>query len=166
MEKFCPKCGTKAPDNQSLFCNKCGTQLPVSQPEKQDKICPNCGGEILDKESIFCARCGSSISAPLPSIVKFKTSDKAFCPKCGAELKNPEAEICPTCGVRIKGVVKPPGTNPCGCNTIFGIIFVLLSLPCFSLVLSNPETYGYYIVGGLLFLGGGIYFFAKSYGWL
>ena len=62
MEKFCPKCGTKAVEDKSLFCDKCGTQLPVNIPENNSNCCPNCGAKILDKESTFCNKCGSSLT--------------------------------------------------------------------------------------------------------
>ena len=70
MEKFCPKCGIKSSNSESLFCNRCGTRIPEPQPEKIGKICPNCGAEILDKASIFCPRCGSPISTATPIATK------------------------------------------------------------------------------------------------
>lgn len=66
MVQFCPKCGTPAPDDQSLFCNRCGNQLPKIIPEEKNYTCPNCGTKIIDKQSVFCIRCGSSVSPSQP----------------------------------------------------------------------------------------------------
>ena len=40
MSSFCPKCGTKADDNQ-LFCASCGTPLQAAQPTFQPFYDPN-----------------------------------------------------------------------------------------------------------------------------
>jgi len=100
-----------------------------------------------------------------PTVVKSQINEKAYCPKCGAELKDPKAEICPSSGVRIKAVPKPPGADPCGCGTVFVILF-LASLPFFSLYLSKPQTYPDYFFCGLFSLGAGIFLFAVTRGWI
>ena len=84
-----------------------------------------------------------------------------FCSKCGAELNDSEAEICPSCGVRIKAVSKPSGQDPCGCGIFGSMLCILIAVGLFSFALSNPQEQWVGIIGGLMFLGGGIHFFAK-----
>jgi len=66
MAQFCPKCGTKALDDEARFCNKCGNKLPEIIHEKKDVVCPKCGNTILDKQSVFCDKCGSKLIAISP----------------------------------------------------------------------------------------------------
>ena len=67
MTKFCPRCGTKAIDDESLFCSRCGSKVPHPEPEKRIENCPACGTKILGKESCFCHTCGSSLLQPQPA---------------------------------------------------------------------------------------------------
>jgi RNA polymerase subunit RPABC4/transcription elongation factor Spt4 len=63
MVTFCPKCGNKISNTQSLFCIKCGTRLSEHYPEKIEEIeskkCSNCGVIIPNSQSNFCEQCQS-----------------------------------------------------------------------------------------------------------
>lgn len=78
---FCPKCGTKLPDD-AVFCMKCGAKMVQATDEPQAKKatdilapagvtslkCPSCGAPISPKFGemvITCEYCGSSISLGL-----------------------------------------------------------------------------------------------------
>jgi hypothetical protein len=65
MVQFCPKCGTKEPDENAVFCHKCGNRLPSRIPEKKDIFCPACGTKIRDMQAVFCDTCGSSLRPPV-----------------------------------------------------------------------------------------------------
>lgn len=112
MVQFCPKCGTKAPDDESAFCNKCGTRLPPVIPEKMDNVCPKCGTKIVDEQSVFCNKCGSPLhtippvqvqptgARPIPARPVMK---KECCPSCGAPLVDEISAYCNVCGANIRG---------------------------------------------------------------
>jgi DNA-directed RNA polymerase subunit RPC12/RpoP len=110
MVQFCPKCGTKASDDESAFCNKCGTRLPPVIPEKMDIICPRCGTKFLDEQSVFCNKCGSQLQRISPvQIPQTRTRPaaalpamkKKSCPSCGAPLVDEISDYCNVCGATI-----------------------------------------------------------------
>jgi rRNA maturation endonuclease Nob1 len=128
MVQFCPKCGTKAPDDQSAFCNKCGTRLPPVIPEKPDIICPRCGIKFPDAQSVFCNKCGSPLqrvspvpiqqAAVRPAVAVPPVMKKKSCPSCGAPLVDEISEFCNICGAGVHGPVpgipvrEPPRPSP------------------------------------------------------
>jgi ribosomal protein L37E len=91
MEKFCPQCGSKAPDHLSKFCDKCGGQLPAATPEH--KICLTCGSKAPDIHSKFCDKCGS----PLPD------PEVKICSKCGSKAPDIHSKFCDKCGSPVIG---------------------------------------------------------------
>lgn len=112
MVQFCPKCGTKAPDDKSLFCNKCGTRLPPVIPEKKDNICPRCGAKTPDEQSVFCNKCGSPLQRIPPIQIQQAGArpaaarpviKKKSCPSCGAPLVDEISDYCNVCGANIRG---------------------------------------------------------------
>lgn len=112
MVQFCPKCGTKAPDDQALFCNKCGNKLPVIIPEKKDIVCLNCGARVLDSNSVFCDKCGSQLGKISPErvqqdderpIVTQPVIKRKKCPFCGTSIDNENRIYCPSCNSYLKG---------------------------------------------------------------
>jgi predicted amidophosphoribosyltransferase len=112
LVQFCPKCGTKAPDDEAVFCNKCGNKLPLIIPEKKDDSCPSCGTKIVDMQSQFCNRCGNPLSVIPPSSQPPKkvvlTSPQKIeiekkCPSCGFPIDNDDRFYCKSCGVYLKG---------------------------------------------------------------
>lgn len=115
MVQFCPKCGTKAPDNESVFCNKCGTRLPPVILEKPDIICPRCKTKFLDEQSVFCNKCGSPLERTPPVQVQQAAilppqapliKKKERCPSCGAPLVDEQSGFCNKCGSPLQGI--PP----------------------------------------------------------
>lgn len=106
MVQFCPKCGTQAPDDESLFCNKCGARLPPVIPVKQHILCPQCGATMTDGHAAFCDRCGSPLqrappahvqpavmrSAPVPPAISRKR-----CLSCGTPVTRRESDYCDAC---------------------------------------------------------------------
>jgi len=110
MVQFCPKCGTKAPDDESVFCNKCGTRLPPVIPEKMDNSCPRCGAKAPDEQSVFCNKCGSPLhtisqvqvqSTRAQPIAAPPVMRKKSCPSCGAPL-NENTDYCDSCGAYLR----------------------------------------------------------------
>lgn len=106
MVQFCPKCGTQAPDDESVFCNKCGARLPPVVPVKQDIVCPRCGTKITDEHSVFCDRCGSPLpKAPQPQARQTRKQPAAAppvvvrkrCISCGAPLAYEDTDYCDAC---------------------------------------------------------------------
>jgi len=110
MVQFCPKCGTQAPDDESVFCNKCGAKLPPVIPVKQDILCPRCGTKATDEHSVFCDRCGSPLpktpqaqvrqprmqpAAPPPAMIRKR------CISCGAPLAYGDTDYCDACVVHM-----------------------------------------------------------------
>jgi len=112
MVQFCPKCGTKAPDDEALFCNKCGNKLPAIIVEKTDAVCPSCGTKILDEQSGFCNRCGSQLFTSSsvqvqqvnerPAVTR-PVIKKKSCPACGALIENENKFYCDSCGTYLRG---------------------------------------------------------------
>jgi hypothetical protein len=111
MVQFCPKCGTKAPDDESAFCNKCGTRLPPVIQEKKDNICPRCGAKAPDEQSAFCNKCGSPLHTIPPVQVQptgappgaaRPVMKKECCPSCGAPLVDEISAYCNVCGANIR----------------------------------------------------------------
>jgi len=106
MVQFCPRCGSKAIDDESLFCARCGSELPNPQQENEPESCPNCGREILDATSLFCDKCGSRLSghaAPETRSVRSqsRTTGKT-CPECGTMVGDGRY-YCKMCGAYIHG---------------------------------------------------------------
>jgi hypothetical protein len=101
MVQFCPRCGTKAADDESLFCNTCGTRLPTVIQEKKELMCPKCGAKAPDEQSLFCNKCGSRLHA-VPPFVK-----KERCPACDASLVDAVSAYCNVCGTSIRGSAPP-----------------------------------------------------------
>lgn len=110
MVQFCPKCGTQAPDDESVFCNKCGAKLPPVIPVKKDILCPRCGTKATDEHSVFCDRCGSPLpkapqaqvrqtrmqpAAPPPAMIRKR------CISCGAPLAYEDTDYCDACLVHM-----------------------------------------------------------------
>jgi hypothetical protein len=134
MVQFCPKCGTKAPDDESVFCNKCGTRLPPVIPEIKELICPKCGSKAPDEHSVFCNKCGSPLHTIPPVQVQpigiqpaaaRPVMKKEGCPSCGAPLVDDISDYCNVCGANIHGPVPltpvretpPPSTERTGPGT-------------------------------------------------
>lgn len=106
MVQFCPKCGTQAPDDESVFCNKCGARLPPVIPVKRNILCPQCGAKMTDEHAAFCDRCGSPLqrappaqvrpavmrSAPVPPAISRKR-----CLSCGTPVTRRESDYCDAC---------------------------------------------------------------------
>jgi len=112
MVQFCPKCGTKDPDDQAVFCNRCGNRLPPPVPEKREKICPGCGTKISDIKAVFCDRCGSPLPPPPPEPVRYAGAPPAAarpvitrerCPSCGAPVVAEISDYCNVCGAHLRG---------------------------------------------------------------
>ena len=111
MVQFCPKCGTKDPDDQAVFCNRCGNRLPPPVPEKREKICPGCGTKISDIKAVFCDRCGSPLPPPPPEPVRHGAPPAAArpvitwerCPSCGAPFVDEISDYCNVCGAHLRG---------------------------------------------------------------
>ena len=121
MVQFCPKCGTRAPDDEAVFCNKCGTRLPPVISEKQDIFCQRCGTKAPDDQSAFCNKCGSPIHSISPAQIQVAGIRQAAaasrpivkkhrCPSCGAPLVDEISVYCNVCGadVRRPAPVPPP----------------------------------------------------------
>lgn len=74
MFMFCPKCGTRVPDD-AVFCMKCGTKLAVSvvqttplpviaSSDAKSLRCPHCGAPLTPKFGemiISCEYCGTAV---------------------------------------------------------------------------------------------------------
>jgi hypothetical protein len=113
MVQFCPKCGTKAPDDESAFCNKCGTRLPPVIPEKWDYTCPRCKAKAPDEQSVFCNKCGSPLqrtppvqiqqAGARPAAAARPVMKKKNCPSCGAPLVDEISDYCNICGAYLQG---------------------------------------------------------------
>jgi hypothetical protein len=111
MVQFCPKCGTKAPDDESVFCNKCGTRLPPVISEKTVIICPRCGTKAPDEQSVFCNKCGTPLQEMSPAPIQQATTPQAAtgrpvmrkksCPSCNAPLVDEISDYCNVCGSNI-----------------------------------------------------------------
>lgn len=63
--KFCPECGMKISDDDSIICQKCGKSV------SRGKFCSECGSPLYVK----CKNCGKELYA-----------NSKFCPECGAKL--------------------------------------------------------------------------------
>lgn len=112
MVQFCPKCGTRDPDDQAVFCNTCGNRLPLLVPEKRETICPGCGTKMSDIQAVFCDRCGSPLQTPPPVPVRAAAArppaappviKKTECPSCGAPFVDEISAYCNVCGARLQG---------------------------------------------------------------
>ena len=119
MIKKCEKCGTPAPDDETLFCNKCGTPMPETHrpvfpvctacgsvvsddlaqfcnrcglklPEKPP-VCTTCGTPAIDNQSLFCTRCGTGFARQPVNIITVYTG-------CGNPAPDAEAVFCNRCG--------------------------------------------------------------------
>jgi len=121
MVQFCPKCGTKEPDEKAVFCHKCGNRLPSRIPEKKDSICPACGTKIRDMQGFFCDTCGSPLRPPVyiqPAVASraapVQVPRAGVPPGVPAPVRVPQAvvppaaagpvrekEHCPSCGVAV-----------------------------------------------------------------
>ncbi|MDD1684387.1 MAG: zinc ribbon domain-containing protein, partial [Methanoregula sp.] len=127
MVQFCPKCGTKDPDDQAVFCNTCGNRLPPRVPERRGIICPACGMKNADPEAVYCNRCGSPLLAPPPAPVRRVAARPATappvmakerCPSCGAPFVDAVSDYCNVCGAHLHGpapsatVPEPPRPSP------------------------------------------------------
>ena len=106
MVQFCPKCGTQAPDDESVFCNKCGARLPPVIPVHQDILCPRCGTKVTDVHSVFCDRCGAPLpqarQPPARQILKRPAAAppvmvRKRCLSCGAPLAYEDTDYCDAC---------------------------------------------------------------------
>ncbi len=76
--KFCPKCGTKIPEEESanetiqnnLNENNNDNQNSTKQenhsnvPQKNTKYCKNCG-ELIDANAEICPKCGVRVKNPV-----------------------------------------------------------------------------------------------------
>ncbi len=100
MVIFCPRCGTQAPDDQSLFCNKCGTQLPLNVPDKPGNRCPNCTTILPDSKTSSCPRCGFLLVPESSSILPVRTTKN--CPQCQAPVLDENRYYCKICGAYIR----------------------------------------------------------------
>jgi hypothetical protein len=108
MVQFCPRCGTQAPDDESVFCNKCGSRLPPVITKKPEIICPQCGMKAPDAQSVFCNRCGTPLQR-LPPVQIPRTVvprvlaappviNRKRCPSCGAPFLDEASDFCNKCG--------------------------------------------------------------------
>jgi len=91
-----------------------------------------------------------------------------YCPKCGSELKFEEAEICPACGARLKAAPKPPNEDPCGCGQFLSLFSIFIGAVFLFVIFYPTADTGFntsMIIVGLIFLGGGIAFFARKERW-
>lgn len=89
-----------------------------------------------------------------------------YCPNCSKELPSFKSEICPNCGVRIKDKTE---SDPCGCATIIGILFIFFGLIALAATPTYPEWAGGPITGaviGVSCMGIGFYGLAKGRGWV
>lgn len=113
MVQFCPRCGTRAPDDDAVFCNKCGTRLPTVIPEIREITCPACGTKAPDEQSAFCNKCGSPIQSISPARIQVAgirqaaaaarpVMKKKVCPSCGAPLVDDISVYCNVCGADVR----------------------------------------------------------------
>ena len=110
MVQFCPKCGTRDPDDNAVVCNRCGNRLPPHVPENKEKICPGCGTKISDINAVYCDRCGSPLHTP-PSVrvpdagaqpaAASPVVKKEQCPSCGAPFVDEISDYCNVCGANL-----------------------------------------------------------------
>ena len=119
MVQFCPKCGTKDPDDKAAFCNKCGSRLPPQVPEKKEIQCPVCGTTIRDPQAVFCDTCGSRLPA-VPPVQAWQPGARPAapppvpaeerCPSCGAPVTLENSDFCNLCGAYLGGAASllPP----------------------------------------------------------
>jgi hypothetical protein len=122
MVQFCPKCGTKEPDDEAVFCNKCGSRLPPPVPVPQENICPGCGTHIRDIQAVFCDRCGSPLRPAPPAPVRRAGAQQAAarpavtrerCRFCGAPLAIEDPEYSNECGAYLRKTAAPaPAGEP------------------------------------------------------
>ena len=64
--KFCPECGEKVLQSDTVICPECGKEVP------QGKFCPECGCKLAKN---VCPKCGNEIEA-----------NTKFCPECGEKI--------------------------------------------------------------------------------
>ena len=84
-----------------------------------------------------------------------------YCPHCGKPLPADNAEICPNCGVRLRN---PPGQDPCGCSSIAAFFFILGGIVFIIATFATGQNW-LNSIGGLILIGGGLYFAGKARGW-
>lgn len=122
MVQFCPKCGTKEPDEKAVFCHTCGNRLPSRIPEKKDITCPACGTKIRDMQAVFCDTCGSPLRPPVyiqPAAVPraatapVRVPQVVVPPAATAPVQIPRAGVPPAtpAPVRIPQVAVPPAAT-------------------------------------------------------
>ena len=75
----CPNCGAIV---TGKFCPECGTPAPQPAPKRR---CPKCGTEA---DSKFCPNCGTPMDQPAPRRCPKcgKETDSKFCPECGTKI--------------------------------------------------------------------------------
>ena len=75
----CPNCGAIV---TGKFCPECGTPAPQPAPKRR---CPKCGTEA---DSKFCPNCGTPMGQPAPRRCPKcgKETDSKFCPECGTKI--------------------------------------------------------------------------------
>lgn len=107
---FCPKCGSKKPENKpaegwtcscgkvnandAMFCSGCGSKKP-EQSVSSEWTC-SCG-KVNSADSMFCSGCGSKKPATLN--IHKKVKKIIVCDKCGWRSDDIDShKFCPKCG--------------------------------------------------------------------
>ncbi|MBQ1341921.1 MAG: zinc-ribbon domain-containing protein [Erysipelotrichaceae bacterium] len=155
--KQCPACGASIQGN-SKFCPSCGMKLSehetVPAEEKETVlICPDCGA-VLEEGSLFCTNCGCRISAEedhadlipdnlmrCPHCNNLIEKGSNFCPYCSAQLSEKKGfiltsktlKIIKTAGLVILGIVL--------CLAIYKIAFEKTVIYNRALKLMDQEQY-------------------------
>ncbi len=76
----CSNCGSAIPAGKK-FCPDCGTPAP----QQTASLCPECGAELIPGKK-FCAECGHKLVLNCPKCGSELIPGKKFCPDCGNSL--------------------------------------------------------------------------------
>jgi Domain of unknown function (DUF4352)/Double zinc ribbon len=140
IDYFCPRCGAKAPDEQSVFCNRCGSPLmgiPPVQDQKaaarpadaappviKKKGCPSCGAPFVDDISDFCNICGAPLRGSAPVRPAPRTVRENIPPR--KENPAPAAPVVAGSGDTIEGPVKKKDWRSLMKIGLIGLVLIII----------------------------------------